>query len=49
MLNKLQEMKGPTFIYTPLRTYFKEVFKETFICTSSKKNFLKTFLTKSQL
>jgi hypothetical protein len=32
MLNRLKEMKGPTSIYTRLRTYFKEASKEVFIC-----------------
>jgi len=32
MLNRLKEMKGPTSIYTRLKTYFKEASKEVFIC-----------------
>ncbi len=39
VLNKLKEMKGHTSIYTLLRTYLKEAFKEVSMCVSSKKVF----------
>ncbi len=43
MLNRLKEMKGPTFIDTPLGTQFKKVSKEASMCASSKKTFKKPF------
>jgi Mor family transcriptional regulator len=39
VLNKLKEMKGPTFIYTPLGTHLKEASKEVSMCASSKEVF----------
>jgi hypothetical protein len=39
VLNKLKEMKGPTSIYTHLGTLLKEVFKEAFMCASSKETY----------
>jgi hypothetical protein len=39
MLNKLKEMRGPIFIYTPLGTLLKEASKEVSICASSKETF----------
>jgi hypothetical protein len=36
MLNILEEMKGPTSIYTLLGTWFKEVFKEASMCALNK-------------
>jgi len=35
-------MGGPTFIYTPLETSFKEASMEVFICPSTKEASLKT-------
>ncbi len=48
-VDKLKEMKGSSSIYTPLETQLKEASKEAFMCASSKKRFLRTSLTKSQL
>jgi hypothetical protein len=46
VLNKLKGMKGSTSIYTPLGIWFKEASKEVFMCSSSKKPFLKPFKLK---
>ncbi len=35
----LKEMKGPTSIYTPLGIQLKEVYKEAYMCASSKETF----------
>jgi hypothetical protein len=36
VLNRLKEMRSPTFIYTLLGTYLKKASKEVFMCASSK-------------
>jgi hypothetical protein len=36
MLNRLNEMKGPTSIYTPLKTYLKKTSKKVSMCASIK-------------
>jgi hypothetical protein len=36
MLNKLKEMKGLNFIYTPLGTQLKEASKEASMCALNK-------------
>jgi hypothetical protein len=41
VLNKLKEMRGPTYIYTFLRIYFKEASKEVSMCASNKESFWK--------
>ncbi len=39
-------MKGLTYIYTLLGTYFKEVSKENFMCASNKEVFSKPLYLK---
>ncbi len=47
MFNRLKEMKGPTFVYTPLGTYLKEASKKAPMGASNKEVFLRTFLIES--
>jgi len=43
VLNKPKQMRGPTYIYTPLKTYLKWASMEVFMCPLINKVFYQTF------